>query len=73
MTDNPTGRQLHIEGRVAAERHRQLEVGGQTSDGQGALAAVKLEREKLLKKLGTLVFMVYGRNGRSQVQKPNPN
>jgi hypothetical protein len=45
MTDEPTRRQLHIERRVAAERHRQLEVGSQTSDARAALAAVKLERE----------------------------
>jgi hypothetical protein len=73
MTDKPTRRQLHIEGRVAAERHRQLEVGGQTGDSQAALAAVKLESEKLLKELGRPAFMVYGQNGRSQVQNPNPN
>jgi hypothetical protein len=73
MTDRPTRRQLHIEGRVATERHRQLEVGRQTGDVQAALAAVRLEREKLLKELGRLDFMVYIRSGRSQVQKPNPN
>jgi hypothetical protein len=37
-----------------AESHRQPEVGGQTGDAQAALAAVKLEREKLLKELGRL-------------------
>jgi hypothetical protein len=68
MTDKPTRCELHIEGRVAAERHRQLEVGGQTGDAQAALAAVKLEQEKLLKELGRLVFMVYGRSGHSQLQ-----
>jgi hypothetical protein len=73
MTDNPRRRQLHIEGRVAAERYRELEVGGQTGDARAALAAMKLEREKLLKELGRLDLMVYGRSGRSQVQKPNPN
>jgi hypothetical protein len=73
MTDNPTRRQLHIEGRVAAGRHRQLEVGGETGDARAALAAVKLEREKLLKELEGLDFMVYGRSGRHQVQQPNPN
>jgi hypothetical protein len=73
MTDNPTRRQLHIEGCVAAERHRQLEVGGPPGDARAALAAVKLEREKLLKELGRLDFMVSGRSGRSHVQKANPN
>jgi hypothetical protein len=73
MTDNPTTHQLHIERRVAAERHRQLEVGGQTGDAQAARAALKLEREKLLKELGRLDFMVSGRSGRSQVQQQNPN
>jgi hypothetical protein len=68
MTVKPTRCQLHIEGRVAAERHRQLEVGGQTDDAQAALAAVKQEREKRLKELGRLAFMIYGRSGRSQVQ-----
>jgi hypothetical protein len=73
MTVKPTRRQLHIEGRVAAERHRQMEVGGQAGDARAALAAVKQEREKLLKELGRLDFMVSARSGRSQVQKPNPN
>jgi hypothetical protein len=73
MTDSPTGRQLHIERGVAAERHRRLEGGGQTGDARAAIAAVKLEREKLQKELGRLDFMVYGRSGRSQVQQPNPN
>jgi hypothetical protein len=73
MTDNRTRRQLHIGGRVAAEMHRQLEVGGQTGDAQAARASVKLEREKLLKELGRLDFMVSGRSGRHQVRKPNPN
>jgi hypothetical protein len=41
MTGNPTRRQRHIEGRVAAERHRQLEVGGHTGDARAAHAAVK--------------------------------
>jgi hypothetical protein len=50
-----------------------LEVVGWTGDAQAALAAVKLECEKLLKELGRLAFMVSGRNGRYQVQKPNPN
>jgi hypothetical protein len=73
MTVKPTRRQLHIEGRVAAERHRQMEVGGQGGDARAVLAAVKLEREKLLKELGRLGFMASGRSGRSQVQQPNPN
>jgi hypothetical protein len=73
MTNKPTRCQLHIDRRVAAERHRQLEVGGQTGDAQAALAAVKLEREKLLKELGSLAFKVYGRSGRYQMQQPNPN
>jgi hypothetical protein len=73
MTDKPTRRQLHIERRAAAESHRQMEVGGQTGDAPAALTAVKLEREKLLKELGRLDFMVSGRSGRSQVQKLNPN
>jgi hypothetical protein len=73
MTDKPTRRQLHIEGRVADERHRELEVGGQTGDARADLAAVKLEREELLKALGRLDFMVSRRSGRSQVQQPNPN
>jgi hypothetical protein len=50
-----------------------LEVGGQTGDAQAALAAMKLEREKLLKELGRLAFMVSGRSGGSQVHEPNPN
>jgi hypothetical protein len=57
-TDKPTTRQWHIERRVADEKHRQLELGGQTGDVQAAFAAVKLEREKLLKELGRLDFMV---------------
>jgi hypothetical protein len=73
MTANPTRCQLHIERRVAAERHRQMEVGGQTGDAPAALTAVKLEREKLLTELGRLDFMVSGRSGRSQVQKQNAN
>jgi hypothetical protein len=73
MTDNPTRRHLYIEGRVADERDRQLEPGGQTGDAQAALATAKLERGKLLKELARLAFMVYRRSGRSQVQKPNPN
>jgi hypothetical protein len=73
MTDKLTRRQLHVEQRVPDERHRQLEVGGQTRDAQAALAAVKLEREKLLKELGRLDFMVYGRSDRYHMQKPNPN
>jgi hypothetical protein len=73
MTDKPTWGELHIEGRVTDEKHRQLEVGGQTGDARAALAAVKLEHEKLLKELGRLDFMVYRRSGRSQMQQPNPN
>jgi hypothetical protein len=42
MTDKPIRRQLHIERRVAAERHRWLEVGGQTGNAQAPHAAVKL-------------------------------
>jgi hypothetical protein len=73
MTSKPTRRQRHIEGRVTAESHWQLDVGGQMGDAQAALAAGKLEREKLQKELGRLAFLVSGRSGRSQVQKPNPN
>jgi hypothetical protein len=73
MTDKPTRRQLHIERRAAAERHRQMEVGGQMGDAPASLTAVKLEREKRLKELGRLDFMVSGRSGRSQVQELNPN
>jgi hypothetical protein len=72
-TDKPTTRQLHIEGRVAAERHRQMEVDGQTGDARAALAAVKLEREKRQKELGRLDLMFSGRSGHSQLQQPNPN
>jgi hypothetical protein len=57
---------------VASERHRQLEIGGQTADAAVALTAVKLEHEKRLKELGRRDFMVSGRSGRSQVQQPNP-
>jgi hypothetical protein len=45
--------------------------GGQTGDAQAAHAAVKLERERLLKELGRLAFIVCGRSGRDQVQKLN--
>jgi hypothetical protein len=73
MTDKNKRRQLHIQRRVADEKRRQSEVGDQTGDAQAALTAVKLEREKLLKELRRLDYMVYGRSGRYQVQKPNPN